>query len=208
MSGTLTGLAASRSIAISNNDGDVTAIDADGEFTFEIEVAHGGDYSVTINAYPIVQDCTVSNGDGDSISANVTDVSIECDEVEDYVVFVTDAAYIGNLGGISGADDKCNAHANKPNNSGDYKAMLVLNDVREACQTANCTDGGIDENIDWVLKPNTNYVRPDLARIMTTNDAGIFPFGTLENPWVINGTVWVFTGVHVAWITAATNCNG
>jgi hypothetical protein len=39
-------------------------------------------------------------------------------------VFVTSAAYSGNLGGLAGADAKCQAHANSAGLSGAYKAWL------------------------------------------------------------------------------------
>ncbi|WP_108958928.1 DUF1554 domain-containing protein [Leptospira ellinghausenii] len=36
--------------------------------------------------------------------------------------------------------------------------------------------------MDWVLKPNTNYVRSDgVRKLMTTNVNGLFVFGTLIN---------------------------
>ncbi|HLD45750.1 MAG TPA: DUF1554 domain-containing protein, partial [bacterium] len=64
-------------------------------------------------------------------------------------IFVTDATYNGNLGGVAGADALCEADANKPA-TGTYKALIVDGVARVACTTANC-GGGAGENIDWVL---------------------------------------------------------
>lgn len=87
-------------------------------------------------------------------------------------MFVTSSTYDGNLGGITGADAKCQSDSNKPS-TGTYKALIVDGETRIACQTANCS-GGASENQNWVLKPNTAYVRTDGTAIGTTNSAGIF----------------------------------
>ncbi|MBM9591236.1 DUF1554 domain-containing protein [Leptospira sp. 201903075] len=73
-------------------------------------------------------------------------------------MFVTATTYNANLGGIIGADNKCSLDANKPV-SGIYKALIVDNVNRRACTSVNCTSGGVTEQIDWVLAPNTSYVQ-------------------------------------------------
>ncbi|MCB1200943.1 MAG: DUF1554 domain-containing protein [Leptospiraceae bacterium] len=120
-------------------------------------------------------------------------------------VFVTDTSYNGNLGGFSGADEKCNSDGSKPSGGGTYKAMLVDGTNRRACSTANCS-GGTGEHIDWVLKPNTKYVRADgTNEIFTTNANGIFEFGTLSNS-ISETTLFAWTALNNDWTSSTNNC--
>ncbi len=124
-------------------------------------------------------------------------------------IFVTAAAYNGDLGGIRGADDKCAADSNKPD-SNTYKAMVVdtSGKTRLACTSANCATGGISENVAWVLAANTDYARIDgSSPIATTTSAGIFAFP------LINGftatTKIVITGLDASWNgPTSQNCSG
>lgn len=106
----------------------------------------------------------VMNSVGTSTSTSSTSTSKK--------MFLTASKYDGNLGGVTGADAKCQSDSNKPS-TGTYKALLVDGENRVACTTANCS-GGSSENKDWVLKANTSYVRTDGTAIGTTNAAGIF----------------------------------
>ncbi|MBE7410986.1 MAG: DUF1554 domain-containing protein [Leptospiraceae bacterium] len=91
----------------------------------------------------------------------------------------------GNFGGISGADSICNSYVSKPANTGTYKAMIVLTGVRIASVTANAGDG----QIDWVLRPNQFYTRPDGTPITTTNSVGLHDFASnLTNSFGTNAT--------------------
>jgi len=126
---------------------------------------------------------------------------------DDKRIFRTIASSNGNLGGVSGADSSCNTRAGVLG-IGSSKAILAAS-TRRACTTANCS-GGISENLDWVLKPNFTYYRPDGTRIMTTNSSAIFPFGTLLAQW--DGTLsydsggpfpaWYWMGLKTDWINA------
>ncbi|WP_244288342.1 DUF1554 domain-containing protein [Leptospira congkakensis] len=73
-------------------------------------------------------------------------------------IYVTATGYDANLGGIIGADNKCSSDTNKPI-TGTYKALIVDDINRRACTSVNCTSGGVTEQIDWVLAPNTSYVQ-------------------------------------------------
>jgi len=122
-------------------------------------------------------------------------------------IFVTSTTMAsGNLGGISGADAICNADAAKPA-TGTYKAFLWAS-TRRACSTAYCS-GGAAENLDWVLKPNTSYMRPDATPIGTTLSSGIFDLTTAANFSATNVTYLTganATGGNEWTITAASNC--
>jgi lysophospholipase L1-like esterase len=72
-------------------------------------------------------------------------------------IFITSNAYSLNLGGISGADEKCTLEAKEP-----AKALLVDEDgcngpCRRASQSPYLGDG----QIDWPLKPRSSYYRFD-----------------------------------------------
>ncbi|MBX3721187.1 MAG: DUF1554 domain-containing protein [Turneriella sp.] len=119
-------------------------------------------------------------------------------------IYVTNSAYNGNLAGISGADAKCNSgDANKPGGAGNFKAMLTdsgSNTLRRACTTSYCsgTTTGISEGIDWVLRPNTTYLRAlDGLPVFTANYNGIFDFSTNNFTNAIHTTSFqVWTGIN------------
>lgn len=128
------------------------------------------------------------------------------------VVWMTDETSTGNLGGIAGADTMCanTSDANHPNDGRTYKAMLVDGVDREACVSANCTTS---EGTDWVLQPNTSYYQSDgTTLIFTTNNGGIFVYGTMDNNWSatdVGSNAW--TGLANDWTTRTAdpdNCNG
>ncbi|ATB32182.1 beta strand repeat-containing protein [Melittangium boletus] len=76
--GNLSGLATGGTVKLRNNGGDELTLTADGGFTFATPVAEGGGYTVTVSAQPTGQHCTVANGSGTNLSANVTNVAVTC----------------------------------------------------------------------------------------------------------------------------------
>ena len=65
-------------IVLQNNAGDDLSLNANGPFTFATPINHGTDYDVTISVSPAGQTCTVSNGQGTVVAADVTDVTVTC----------------------------------------------------------------------------------------------------------------------------------
>lgn len=118
-------------------------------------------------------------------------------------IFVTSTAYNGNLGGIAGADTKCNADANKPAGGQTYKAMIVNGTTRRACNDPNCTSTS-GNNIDWALKTNTPYIRPDGTNIKTTNSGAVFTFNLSNAISSVSGQTW--TGMRDDWTTSTSHC--
>jgi hypothetical protein len=117
-------------------------------------------------------------------------------------VFISATATAANLGGIAGADAKCQADANRPDATKTYKAFLVDGSLRRACTTANCA-GGEAEHVDWPLLANTTYTRADgVTEIATTNAAGIFVFPLSNSIGV--GQAW--TGMNADWTTSTDLC--
>jgi hypothetical protein len=128
------------------------------------------------------------------------------------------SGYDGNLGGVAGADAKCNADPDKPATpvGATYKAVLVDGTdpeiARVACTTANCTT----PSGSWVLYPDTPYINASGETLGTTNSAGIFT-STLQN--IIAPPVFqvqyafnmVWTGLATGWVTATgpeVSCSG
>ena len=131
-------------------------------------------------------------------------------------IFVTVATYNGNLGGISGADTKCqtektNNFAGLPGNAEDYKAFIVDGTTRRACSNSDCS-GGVSENLDWVLKANTDYYRLDGTtdtKIFTTNASGIVNFTggtTLLTAIDSSSSTFWWTGIDVDWVYVGSAC--
>ena len=79
VSGTLFGLAQG-SMTIQNNAGDDIVMNANGSFSFPIQVLNGSPFNVVITSQPNVQEqiCNVLGGSGTMPAANVTNVTIKC----------------------------------------------------------------------------------------------------------------------------------
>lgn len=73
--GTVSGLTGS--VTLQNNSGDDIIKTTNDGFTFPAQTA-GTDYSVLVSSQPTGQTCTVTNGSGTNISANITDVIVAC----------------------------------------------------------------------------------------------------------------------------------
>lgn len=100
-------------------------------------------------------------------------------------IFVTSTTHTGGFGGVTGADDICNADPNRPYIAGTYKALIAQTDVRRPPASTS---------LDWVLLANQTYIRPDLARtIVFTTDSASNPPNTFVNT-ISTSTSSVWTG--------------
>lgn len=121
-------------------------------------------------------------------------------------IFVTAQIYDGNLGGTSGADAKCQNDVNRPTAPvSQWRALLSASD-RKACSTAGCT-GGQTENLNWVMRPNTTYHRPENSVIGQTNASGLLNFNLTQA--IADGAGNVWTGTYADWTSGslADRCN-
>jgi large repetitive protein len=84
--GTLSGLATGTQVTLDNNGADPLTLTANGGFTFATPVAYGGAYNVTVGTPPTGQTCTVSNGTGTNLSANITNVNVACVTLVSYTI--------------------------------------------------------------------------------------------------------------------------
>lgn len=77
LGGTVSGLDNSEQLTLLNNSDNAT-ITANGTFTFTTPVAYNGNYAVTVSGNPIGETCTVTNGSGAGMVANVSNVAVVC----------------------------------------------------------------------------------------------------------------------------------
>jgi uncharacterized delta-60 repeat protein len=74
--GAVTGL--SGTLVVQNNGADDLTLTANGALTFSTALASGAAYAVTVRTQPAGQTCMVSNGSGNIVATNVTNVSVAC----------------------------------------------------------------------------------------------------------------------------------
>jgi uncharacterized protein DUF1554 len=123
------------------------------------------------------------------------------------VVFVTSAAYDGNLGGLAGADATCQAHAETAGVRGSFKAWLSDDAISagdrlyHAATPYVLVDGTVVAN-DWAELASNFLAHPidrtELGDSPTVFDTGCGPFAG----------VFTGTGAPNAFSVAGQNCNG
>ncbi|RTL09917.1 MAG: DUF1554 domain-containing protein, partial [Neisseriaceae bacterium] len=111
------------------------------------------------------------------------------------LIFVTESAFTGNLGGITGADEKCESAAIMRGSAGIYKALISDASNRSAIPLVN-----------WVLKPRTTYFNESNLIIGITTDSSVFDFPLLT---AVTPTLsfLIFTGLNWDWTSSTNNCN-
>ncbi len=138
--------------------------------------------------------CSCEDGGVSGIDLDTT--GGDSDSCDPCKIFVTAASSDGNLGGVAGADSRCASDANNPGD-GTYKAYIGVDSQR---------DGTAGAQIDWVIKPNTQYTRTDGTLIETSDSNGLLP-QDLINP-VTTTRFNVFTGLSVNGVPRLENCSG
>jgi hypothetical protein len=102
--GTVSGLAAGRQLTLNNNGADPLTLAGNGAFQFATPVATNSGYLVTVATQPVGQVCAVANGVGSSVSVDVSNLQITC---QDGFTVGGAIAGLGNLTGLviaNGAD--------------------------------------------------------------------------------------------------------
>lgn len=135
----------------------------------------------------------------------------------EYYIFATAATYDGDLRtagggmtGVEGADNLCalakdGEQPSLPGAGDEYRALLVDSVNRVACTTPDC-GGGIAENVNWVLRANTTYKRPDGTIVFITNASGIFLMTAGLNAPIDSAGQW-WTGLDNEWNDAGNSCS-
>jgi uncharacterized repeat protein (TIGR03803 family) len=79
LGGTVTGLASTAKLVLINGTAtNSVMVPGNGAFSFSVAVPYGGSYAVSVGTQPPAQTCTVTNGAGSAISANVSGVRVAC----------------------------------------------------------------------------------------------------------------------------------
>ncbi len=87
--GTVSGLAAGTQLTLNDNGGSPLTVSANGAFVFGSTVPLDGSFAVTVQTQPAGQACTVSDGAGTRVAANVSSVSVSCANKPEFA-FVAD----------------------------------------------------------------------------------------------------------------------
>jgi 6-phosphogluconolactonase (cycloisomerase 2 family) len=96
--GTVSGLAVGTQLTMSNNGGTPLPVIANGGFTFGNAVVFGGEFAINVITQPSGQTCTLANGFGGYVDANVTNVIVSCSAVTQYA-YVGDCSTAGPVDG-------------------------------------------------------------------------------------------------------------
>ena len=78
ISGNMSGLAAGKSLLLTNNGSDSLYVASNGPFTFQTPIDESGSYSVSVGIQPAGQSCLVSGGVGANVTADVSSVNVVC----------------------------------------------------------------------------------------------------------------------------------
>ena len=114
-------------------------------------------------------------------------------------VFVTSTTYSGNLGGVSGADNKCQLHADAASLGGTWKAWI-------SGGSANAIDRIADVG-PWYLVDRTTKVFNNKANLQTTPAFAIWSDETGAAPsWSGMSSPW--SGSDEAGHDSGWDCNG
>jgi hypothetical protein len=125
----------------------------------------------------------ISGTIGPSNNANITNMNINCYPKKS-VFQPAYASFGGDIGGIAGADSKCNSKGTSLSIT-NSKALLLLAGVRQACSdTTSCMSSSVGR-VDYPLQPSTIYV----GKGGTVSDIPIFftdANGTFQSTQILN----------------------
>ena len=149
--GTVTGLASGTQLVLNNQGGDPLSVSADGPFAFASPVAHDGSYAITVETQPAGQTCTVSNGAGAGVTADVSDVGVIC-STKTYVIggTVTGLAGEGQVTLQNNGSDPTAVSADGSfsfstpvAHDGSYAVTVATQPVGQACTVSNGSGAGV-----------------------------------------------------------------
>lgn len=121
-----------------------------------------------------------------------------------YRIFASNTTVNGALNGfnsLNGADLFCYTDSARPDINVFYNAMLVDSTSRVATTTGTDSTG----QVDWVLQPNTAYIRgSDGTSLGATDSFGFLNLAGLPTGGLANSSVTVMTGLNTNWTTLNT----
>ncbi len=153
--GTVSGLATGRQVTLYNNGANPTNVTADGAFTFSTRVTYNGAYAVTVGTQPIGQTCTVSNGSGSGVTANVTDVTVTCSALTYTVGGTVSGLATGRQVTLyNNGANPTNVTANgaftfstRVTYNGSYAVTVGTQPIGQTCTVSNGSGSGVTANV-------------------------------------------------------------
>lgn len=180
--GSVAGLSAT-GLVLQNNGSDDLAVAAGADtFHFATPVASGGAYSVTVLAQPAGQTCTVGNGAGSHVAADVADIAVVC-STDTYTVggAVSGLTTSGLVLQNNGADDlalPANASslhfATPVAHDGSYHVTVLAQPLGLVCTVGN----GVG-----------SHVAANVGNVQVTCSAATFPVGGTVSGLTASGLV-------------------
>ncbi len=164
-----------------------------------------GTANITVDA-GILQDSLGNLSAASSASATITITAVKR-------IFVTTSTFNGNLGGLSGADSKCNVDANKPSGSSStYKALLNGNNATStgvAYYRSNGTTLIATATGGNLLGSSalTNAINASAANVWTGATSNCSTWSS--NSGAVNGTIGSAASSSATyWSASSPNCSG
>ena len=155
--GQVAGLASGQQVTLLNNGANPVTVAADGTYTFEMPVAYNSGYAVTVGTQPPGETCTVANGAGTGVTANVVNVNVTCS--------IKTFAIGGNVSGlmtgqqvtlVNGSDvagaatvtaDGGYSFANPVAYNGGFAVVVGTQPVGQTCTVANGSGSGVTASV-------------------------------------------------------------
>ena len=144
--GTVSGLLSGRSVTVLDNGGNALPATANGKFTFTTALASGTTYAVTVGTQPSGETCTITNGSGTVVAANVINVLVAC-KANTYTIGGT-VSGLSSGGSVTLLDNGADALAVTANGSFTFttavasgKAYKVTVSVQPTGETCTVTSG-------------------------------------------------------------------
>lgn len=206
LSGNVSGLMPGTPVTLKNNAADPIVINANGVFAFPTALAGNGTYSVTVATQPVGEICTVTNGAGAGVVANISNLAVNC-SVDTYTVS-------GSVSGLnSGAQVTLKNNGADPlvinadgaftfpttiANKGSYVVTIDTQPIGQICTVSNGTGTLLAVNV-----ANISVICSNQTYTVSVNVAGLAPgtqvtlVNNAYNPSAVtaNGTFTFFTPV-------------
>lgn len=155
VSGTVSGLASGASVVLNDNGSDSSSVTANGTFTFSSPIAADGSYDVTVTTQPTGETCTVANGTGAGVTANIDNVAIVCSaETFSLAGSVSGLASGAQVVLENGGADALTVSANGPFTfktpvayDGSYTVTVTTQPSGAICTVANASGAGVTGNV-------------------------------------------------------------
>ena len=201
--GTVSGLTAGKQVTLNNNSANPTTVAANGTFTFSTPVAFGGAYAVAVGTQPVGQTCTVANGSGTNVAANVTNVAVTC-TTNTYTISGTVSGLVATQG-VTLANNGANSTVVNANGNfsfsvpvgygTNYAVTVGTQPTGETCRITGGSGANVTANVSSVVVT----CRLALAYVVNSTDATVSQYSV--------GLDGGLTSIGAAVSTGGTNSN-